>query len=332
MSKEEYLKSLSDCVLEMEDEKVVTVAEEYLREGHSALDGINLGLVDGMNRAGALYEQEEYFVTDLLLCSDAMYNGLDVLKPHLKDEAAEGEEPIPAVIGVVQGDTHDIGKNLVKIMFETAGFTMYDLGRDVPIEAFVDKAQEVNARLICLSTLMTTTMIGMQRVVELLKERGLYGKIKVMIGGGPVSKNFCDKIGADAYTGSAMEAVRVAKMLLNGEPVPASCGRFSSFWGLRLGFQRDESLWWVQGEALESFRAASSSTGAGRERREREGEASWGASRGGDSRGALHLSRRDDERHRRRSDGPVRHRLAGGPHGPGHDGGARQGGVRPRDV
>lgn len=222
MSKEEYLKSLSDCVLEMEDERVVTVAEEYLREGHSALDGINLGLVDGMNRAGALYEQEEYFVTDLLLCSDAMYNGLDVLKPHLKDEAAEDEEPIPAVIGVVQGDTHDIGKNLVKIMFETAGFTMYDLGRDVPIEAFVDKAQEVNARLICLSTLMTTTMIGMQRVVELLKERGLYGKIKVMIGGGPVSQNFCDKIGADAYTGSAMEAVRVAKMLLNGEPVPAS--------------------------------------------------------------------------------------------------------------
>ena len=135
ISKEEYLKSLSDCVFEMEDEKVVTVAEDYLREGHSALDGINLGLVDGMNRAGVLYEQEEYFVTDLLLCSDAMYNGLDVLKPHLKDEAAEGEEPIPAVIGVVQGDTHDIGKNLVKIMFETAGFTMYDLGRDVPIEA-----------------------------------------------------------------------------------------------------------------------------------------------------------------------------------------------------
>ena len=112
MSKEEYLKSLSDCVFEMEDEKVVTVAEEYLRDGHSALDGINLGLVDGMNRAGALYEQEEYFVTDLLLCSDAMYNGLDVLKPHLQSETAEGEEPIPAVIGVVQGDTHDIGKNL----------------------------------------------------------------------------------------------------------------------------------------------------------------------------------------------------------------------------
>lgn len=221
MSKDEYLKALSDCVLEMEDEKVVTVAEDYLREGHSALDGINLGLVDGMNRAGALYEQEEYFVTDLLLCSDAMYNGLDVLKPHLKGEASDGES-IPCVIGVVQGDTHDIGKNLVKIMFETAGFTMYDLGRDVPIEAFVDKAQEVNARLICLSTLMTTTMVGMQRVVELLKERGLYGRIKVMIGGGPVSQNFCDKIDADAYTGSAMEAVRVAKTLLKTEPIPAS--------------------------------------------------------------------------------------------------------------
>lgn len=222
MSKEEYLKQLSDCVLEMEDERVVTVAEEYVREGHSALDGINLGLVDGMNRAGLLYEQEEYFVTDLLLCSDAMYNGLDVLRPRLKAEAADTGEPIPCVIGVVQGDTHDIGKNLVKIMMETAGFTMHDLGRDVPIESFVDKAQEVGARLICLSTLMTTTMVGMQRVVELLKERGLYGKVKVMIGGGPVSQSFCDKISADAYTGNAMEAVRVAKLLLKGEPVPAS--------------------------------------------------------------------------------------------------------------
>lgn len=221
MSKEEYLRSFSDCVLEMEDEKIVAIAEQYLREGHSALDGINLGLVDGMNRASALYEQEEYFVAELLLCSEAMYSGLNVLKPHLKGMKSGGES-IPCVIGVVRGDTHDIGKNLVKIMFETAGFTMYDLGRDVPTEAFVDKAQEVNARLICLSTLMTTTMAEMGRVVDLLRERGLYGKIKVMIGGGPVSQNFCNKIGANAYTGSAMEAVRVAKMLLKGEPVPAS--------------------------------------------------------------------------------------------------------------
>ena len=214
MSKEEYLRSFSDCVLEMEDEKIVAIAEQYLREGHSALDGINLGLVDGMNRASALYEQEEYFVAELLLCSEAMYSGLNVLKPHLKGMKSGGES-IPCVIGVVRGDTHDIGKNLVKIMFETAGFTMYDLGRDVPTEAFVDKAQEVNARLICLSTLMTTTMAEMGRVVDLLRERGLYGKIKVMIGGGPVSQNFCNKIGANAYTGSAMEAVQVAKMLLD---------------------------------------------------------------------------------------------------------------------
>lgn len=221
MSKEEYFRSLSDCVVEMEDEKIVVIAEESLREGYDALEGINFGLVDGMNRASALYEQEEYFVAELLLCSEAMYSGLNVLKPHLKDEASNGKS-IPCVIGVVRGDTHDIGKNLVKIMFETAGFTMYDLGRDVPIEAFVDKAQEVNARLICLSTLMTTTMAGMERVVDLLKERRLYGKIKVMIGGGPVSQNFCNKIGADAYTGSAIEAVRAAKQLLKEEPIPAS--------------------------------------------------------------------------------------------------------------
>src|SRR5699024_6968358 len=103
------------------------------------------GLVAGMNRASEMYEQEEYFITDLLICSDAMYNGLDVLKPHLRQEKAEGETTRKVVIGVVEGDTHDIGKNLVKIMLETAGYEMFDLGRDVKLERFVEKAQEVRA-------------------------------------------------------------------------------------------------------------------------------------------------------------------------------------------
>lgn len=213
-SKEELLAKLSECVVEMEEEEVVDVAKEYIEAGYPAFDGIMEGLVDGMNKASDLYDAEEYFVTDVLLCSDAMYAGLEVLRPHLPENADGGEKP-KAVIGVVEGDTHDIGKNLVKIMLDTAGFEMYDLGRDVPLDAFVDKAIEVNASLVCMSTLMTTTMVGMKTVIEKLQEKGIRDKVKVMIGGSPISQKYADEIGADGYSVNAVEAVKLAKRLLN---------------------------------------------------------------------------------------------------------------------
>lgn len=142
-----------------------------------------------------------------------MYAGLDVLRPHLPDEDAE--EKRKAVIGVVEGDTHDIGKNLVKIMMETAGFEMHDLGRDVPLDQFVAKAKEVEADLVCMSTLMTTTMVGMKTVIEKLQQEGVREKIKVMVGGSPISPGYAKDIGADGYSTNAVEAVKVAKELLN---------------------------------------------------------------------------------------------------------------------
>ena len=211
-TKEELLAKLSECVVEMEEEEAAAVAQEYIEAGYPAFDGIMEGLVDGMNKASDLYDAEEYFVTDVLLCSDAMYAGLEVLRPHLP-ETAEGEK-IKAAIGVVEGDTHDIGKNLVKIMMDTAGFEMYDLGRDVPLDDFVKKAAEVNASLVCMSTLMTTTMNGMRTVIEKLKEKGIRDKVKVMIGGSPISQKFADEIGADGYSVNAVEAVKLAKRLL----------------------------------------------------------------------------------------------------------------------
>lgn len=213
-SKEELLKLLSDYVFEMEDEEIGKIAQEYIDSGYDPLQGILEGLVDGMNRAGKMYEEEEYFVTDLLICSDAMYNGLEIIKPHLPKKSAEAEKIYKCVIGVVEGDTHDIGKNLVRIMLETAGFEMYDLGRDVPLRNFVDKAKEVDADLICLSTLMTTTMPGMKEVVDMLKEENLQSDVKVMIGGGPISQTYCDKIGAHGYSANAISAVQMAKTLL----------------------------------------------------------------------------------------------------------------------
>ena len=212
-SKEELLEALSECVVEMEDEEVVDVANEYLEAGYPAFDGIMDGLVDGMNKSSDLYDAEEYFVTDVLLCSDAMYAGLDVLRPHLPADDTGVEKP-KVVIGVVEGDTHDIGKNLVKIMLDTAGFEMYDLGRDVPLDNFVDKAVEVGASIICMSTLMTTTMIGMKTVIDKLKERGIRDQFKIMVGGSPISQKYADEIGADGYSVNAVEAVKLAKRLM----------------------------------------------------------------------------------------------------------------------
>lgn len=209
--KESLLKELSRCVLEMEDEEVIPVAQEYADSGFDAAEGIMQGLVPGMNQAADLYEQEEYFIPELMVCSAAMYNGLDVLKPLIPKEntASKGK----AVIGVVEGDTHDIGKNLVKVMMEAAGYEMIDLGKDVPVEEFVEKVREEQADFVCMSTLMTTSMNNMQRVIDSLKEQGLRDQVKIMVGGGPISQNFADKIGADGYSVTAVEAVKLADRL-----------------------------------------------------------------------------------------------------------------------
>lgn len=212
MEKNEYLKILSDYVFEYEDEKIAEVAQNYLNDGYPPLDAIMDGLVDGMKRAGEMFQQEEYFVTDILLCSDAMENALAVLRPHLLQ--SENQLNRKVVLGVIEGDTHDIGKNLVKTMLQTEGFEVIDLGRDVPVDDFVDTAVKEGADIIGMSTLMTTTMPNMQRVIKKLEEQNVRDKFKVMVGGGPISQSFADKIHADGYSSDAVEAVKLAKKLL----------------------------------------------------------------------------------------------------------------------
>lgn len=211
IEKQTLLNQLSDEVFEMEEENIRETAKEYLAQGYPALDAIIHGLVDGMDRASKMFEEEEYFVADLLLCSDAMYAALEILKPYLSEE--DTKTKVKAVIGAVEGDTHDIGKNLVKILMETAGFEMIDLGRDVPLRKFVDVAVKEEAALICMSTLMTTTMTGMEEVINMLCQEGIRDKFKVMVGGGPISQRYADKIGADGYSPNAVEAVKLAKKL-----------------------------------------------------------------------------------------------------------------------
>ena len=218
-SKEDLLQKLSDCVFEMEDEEVIDVAKEYAEAGYDPLEGILKGLVNGINRASDMYEREEYFIPELLICSSAMYNALDVLRPLIPKEKSGGKCKV--VIGVARGDTHDIGKNLVKIMLESANYEVIDLGRDVPVEDFVNTAKKESAKVIGLSTLMSTSMNNMAKVVDMLKQEGIKDKIKVIVGGGPISQSFADKIGADGYSVNAAEAVKLVDRLV-GEPIPAA--------------------------------------------------------------------------------------------------------------
>jgi dimethylamine corrinoid protein len=212
VSKEELFKKLSDAVVDMNEDETVSLANKIVADKVDAYEAVEKGLSDGMDRAGQLFEEEEYFIPELLLCSDAMYAGLEILKGHIK--AAEEGEKRKVVIGVVEGDTHDIGKNLVKIMLETSGFEVFDLGRDIPPAAFVEKAKEVNADIIALATLMTTTMEAMAAVVQILQEQNIKDSYKVIIGGGPISQSFADKIGADGYAVNAADAVRLSRRLL----------------------------------------------------------------------------------------------------------------------
>ncbi|MGO1370172.1 MAG: corrinoid protein [Senegalia sp. (in: firmicutes)] len=213
MDIQKLFKKISEAVIEMEDDLAVELCNKSLELLIPAEETIAEGLVSGMDIVGQLYEEQEYFLPEVLTCSDTLNIGLDILKPHIKTETVDN--PIKVVIGVVEGDTHDIGKNLVKIMTESAGFEVHDLGRDVPLQDFIDVAEKVGANFICMSTLMTTTMTGMKTVIDMLKARDIREKYKVMIGGGPISQKFADDIGADAYTVGANEAVkRIKKMAL----------------------------------------------------------------------------------------------------------------------
>jgi corrinoid protein of di/trimethylamine methyltransferase len=209
-------KALSDAVVEMDEQKAITLSQQVVDQNLDAFEAIDQGLANGMERAGKLFQEEEYFVPELLICSDALYSGLNILRPHVpKKDAAQTYK---VVIGVVEGDTHDIGKNLVKILTEASGFEIHDLGRDVSPQAFVDKAREVSADVIALSTLMTTTMAGMKAVIEILNDSGTRGQYKVIVGGGPLSQGFADRIGADGYAANATGAVTLIKTLV-GENV-----------------------------------------------------------------------------------------------------------------
>jgi 5-methyltetrahydrofolate--homocysteine methyltransferase len=201
----EMMESIQRDLMAGEMESVAALVQKGLNDGLAPVDILERGLIAGMNAVGDKFKAHEIFLPDVLLASTAMTAGLGILKPLLAGKGSGSRGKV--VIGTIQGDLHDIGKNLVGIMLKGAGFEVIDLGRDVAPEKFVETAAKENADVIGMSALLTTTMTHMRKTVEVLASRGLAGKVKVIIGGAPISADYARQIGADAYGYDAMNAV-----------------------------------------------------------------------------------------------------------------------------
>lgn len=203
---QEVWKRLKYGVVNFDEEIVVKASEDILRYNMDVYDAVMNGLVYGLEEVGQLYERGEYFVPEMLMCSDALYTGLNILRPHLKKEKINIKGQI--IIGVVQGDIHDIGKNIIKMMFDAVGFEVHDLGRDVPIERFLNEQLRTDAEIVCISAMMTNTMHWMTEIINKIKETN--PSVRIMVGGAPLSKNMALKLGADGYAKEANDAIKCA--------------------------------------------------------------------------------------------------------------------------
>ena len=205
------LEQISQCLQRGEDDRVADLVKQTVASGVAAEAILNQGLIAGMNVVGDQFRVREIFLPDVLMAARAMYAGLDLLKPLLARDGVPVAGRI--VIGSVQGDLHDIGKNLVAIMLKGAGFEVIDLGHDVPAARFVDAAVEHDASIIGLSALLTTTMPVMQDVIAIVRARGLAARLRVIVGGAPVTDAWAREIGADAYAYDAANAVERVRTL-----------------------------------------------------------------------------------------------------------------------
>jgi dimethylamine corrinoid protein len=216
---QEILKELAKAVYEFEEDDAEKWANTALEEEVDPFVASMEGLAQGMVEAGDAYNNKEYFVPELLLCADALYAGLDILKPAIDASGREAEVKGSIVLGVVEGDVHDIGKNMVKMMFEVAGWNVYDLGKDVPLDKFVEEQIRTDADVVGMSALMTTSMLAMPEIVKRLRARN--PNVRIMLGGAPINPDIVEKYGADGYAktaGTAVdEAINLLKMLRKEE-------------------------------------------------------------------------------------------------------------------
>ena len=205
----ELLEKISDSLQLGKARDVKALVQQAIDEGVPAQRILDEGLLDGMGKLGLKFKNNEVFVPEVLVAARALNMGTEVLKAKLLEEGVMRIGKV--VIGTVKGDLHDIGKNLVRMMLEGAGFEVIDIGVDVGEEAFVEAVKEYKPRIVCLSALLTTTMTQQAVVIEALKAAGLRDSVKIMVGGAPITQSFADQIGADAYTPDASTAADVAK-------------------------------------------------------------------------------------------------------------------------
>ena len=205
-------RAIADAVKAGRAKIVKTLVTDAVAEGVAAETRLNDGLIVGMNELGILFKNNEVYVPEVLIAARAMKTGTEILKPLLADANAQSRGVV--AIGTVKGDLHDIGKNLVGMMLEGAGFTVIDLGVDVSPEAYIDAVKNQGAQIVGMSALLTTTMPSIKLSIDAIREAGVREKVKIMIGGAPVTQSFADEVGADGYSPDAASAADLAKLLI----------------------------------------------------------------------------------------------------------------------
>jgi methanogenic corrinoid protein MtbC1 len=208
--KNKLIQQLFNAVVAMDENEAVKVSQAILDEGIDAYEAVTAGLSAAMEKVGELYSKYEYFVPELLLCSDALYAGLEILHPHIKKGETETKRKM--IIGTVEGDIHDIGKNLVKVMFEAAGWVVLDLGKDVQLSVFVEEQKRFKADVVAMSALMTTSMLAMPKAISMIREQD--AEVAIMLGGAPLTLDIAKSYGADGYASNAGNAVKEANAML----------------------------------------------------------------------------------------------------------------------
>jgi len=208
----DLLESISENVQNGDDKQVVELVSKALVNGIPSLDILSKGLIPGIRALGQLFKDGQAYLPEILISTRAMRSGTELLKPYL--EAQDIQKRGIVVTGTVEGDMHDIGKNLVKMMLESNGYEVHDLGVDVAAEAFANEARDTNADIVAASALLTTTMTMIPDIVKALKEASMSKKVKVMIGGAPITRQFADEVGAEGYADDCATAVDEAERLM----------------------------------------------------------------------------------------------------------------------
>ena len=215
MGNEAMHEQLKQSIVDQDEDAVLEAVNKALADGMSAQEIIDKGLLPGLNVIGEQFECEDIFLPELMQAALAFQSAMGVLEPLIKEQGGAGPKKGTIVIGTVKGDLHSIGKNILKLLFETSGFEVHDLGIDVDLFKFIDKANETNADIIAMSALLTTTLIGQRDVIDALKDQGTRDKFKVIVGGGATTKEWADSIGADGWSANAYDAVNLATKLVS---------------------------------------------------------------------------------------------------------------------